>query len=285
MENFYKILSVKTTGSINLHLNTLLCDLDYFVMFSSIASLMGSPNQFNYSAANSFQDALSHHRHKIGLPTMAINWSPWKVGVGAYMGESAQKVWESWGSYMLDPAKDLNSLRYLLKLPIPQVALFAIDWKKFTGQFEKVPGYLAALAEEAKKADTAAPKENLFLAQFAGLSEPEAREKLNNLLKEEIASCLQLEKEKIEPDLNFSNLGIDSLMSISVRDHLQKKIGKELPATIMFNYPTLQGLSGFVLDNFIVLDSVGVEKKAQEAVEEMSDKDIAGFLDKIDLDK
>lgn len=52
-------------------------DLDFFVMFSSIASVLGNMGQTSYAASNHFQDALAEYRRKVlGLPGLAINWGP-----------------------------------------------------------------------------------------------------------------------------------------------------------------------------------------------------------------
>src|SRR5690606_11757269 len=78
-ESFYKVLPPKIIGAWNLHLLSLefAPSLDMFIMFSSAASLFGSPGQINYSSANAFLDSLSHYRKLMGLPCISINWGNW----------------------------------------------------------------------------------------------------------------------------------------------------------------------------------------------------------------
>ena len=64
---FAGVMAPKVFGAWNLHRLTLSSDLDFFVLFSAAATLIGSPGQGNYTAANAFMDGLAHHRKAKGL--------------------------------------------------------------------------------------------------------------------------------------------------------------------------------------------------------------------------
>ena len=93
-----------STAAYLLHEMSLSMDLDFFVLFSSIASLLGNPGQASYSAANAFLDGLAQYRqHVLGLPALSINWGPIK-GVGVLHREEATAQHLSRAGYFLLPA-------------------------------------------------------------------------------------------------------------------------------------------------------------------------------------
>ncbi|WP_134903006.1 KR domain-containing protein, partial [Paenibacillus polymyxa] len=83
-ETFYRVLSPKVNGAWNLHRMTEGRPIDFFILFSSVASVFGSPGQGAYATGNAFLDSLAHYRLSRGLPALSINWGPWsEVGMAA----------------------------------------------------------------------------------------------------------------------------------------------------------------------------------------------------------
>src|SRR5262249_45550766 len=92
-ERFSRVMAPKVHGAWNLHTHSRQLQLDFFVSFSPMASLLGSAGQSNYAAANAFLDALAHHRRAHGLPSLTINWGPWaEVGMAARLSVAGQGV-------------------------------------------------------------------------------------------------------------------------------------------------------------------------------------------------
>ena len=75
--SFRAVMGAKAGGAWLLHRLTRDADLDFFVLFSSVASLLGSPGQANYAAANAFLDTLAHYRRRRRLCGTSINWGAW----------------------------------------------------------------------------------------------------------------------------------------------------------------------------------------------------------------
>ena len=80
-ESIERVLLPKIGGCLNLHKCTMHYPLDFFVLFSSVSSIIGNPGQGNYAAANAFLDTFCHYRKKLGLPALTINWGALKIGV------------------------------------------------------------------------------------------------------------------------------------------------------------------------------------------------------------
>jgi acyl transferase domain-containing protein len=105
-ERFARVMAPKIRGAWELHIQTQTLPLDFFVCFSSMASLVGSPGQGNYAAANAFLDALAHHRRARGLAGLSINWGPWADAgmaaklhsrfAGARRGPDRSRGWRSY---------------------------------------------------------------------------------------------------------------------------------------------------------------------------------------------
>ena len=124
-DQFESVLGGKACGAWFLHEATQALDLEFFVMFSSAASLEGSPGQANHSAANAFLDGLAEYRQGLGLPAMSINWGPW-AGVGkAAEYDPAQLALRAgrFGIGSLEPRSAIATFGLLLHDPRAQIAV------------------------------------------------------------------------------------------------------------------------------------------------------------------
>jgi hypothetical protein len=88
---FARVMAPKVDGAWHLHNSTMNEPLDFFILYSSTAALLGSRGQANHSAANTFMDALAHYRQNRGLPALSINWGIW-----AQIGSAAARKADEW---------------------------------------------------------------------------------------------------------------------------------------------------------------------------------------------
>jgi myxalamid-type polyketide synthase MxaB len=243
-------------GAWNLHRRTADLPLDFFVMFSSMVTVVGAPGQSNYAAANAFLDALAQHRHASGLPALTINWGPWAdSGMAAGVDERDQRRWRAQGVTLIRSEEGLAALGRLLgaRSRPPQVAVLPLDWgvvlQRFAAGEEPpfVSDLAAGLARGRRTAVQAEGRPDL-LCELVGLPANQRRGAALACLHREAVALLGLAAgTQIDVAQPLRELGLDSLMSVELRNTIAELLKSKLPATFLFKYPTLQALADYVV--------------------------------------
>ncbi|WAM23066.1 type I polyketide synthase [Myxococcus sp. NMCA1] len=229
LERIQRVMAPKAGGAWTLHELTQDRQLDLFVLFSSVAALIGNPRQGNYVAANSFLDALAEHRAARGLAAISIHWGV--LGeFGMAQDEAVRTYLESLGLNPMAPATVLTALKRVLRLRTPQLGLFDVQWSKL-GRAAPHLGKSARTAHLLGSAQGGAQSEAEQLrGHLSGLA-PEARQpELEKFLVERLATILQIPMERVEPQKPLSLLGVDSLLSMQVQRTIREALGVEIPA-------------------------------------------------------
>jgi len=253
--NFAEVLRPKIDGAWNLHLLTQDAALDFFVIFSAAAAVLGSAGQANYAAANAFVDALAHHRRAMGLPALSINWGPWsRTGLAAEMDLAhRRRVIPGIGS--MAPEQGLAVLERLIAADCAQMTVLPVDWAELSRQFApgKEPRIFTELLRAAKPEaeDTTRAKASTEHCDFANRLTAAPPGSRRNLLathvRGEVSRVLGIDgPHQLPNDKGFADLGMDSLMAIELKNRLQTSLGHVLPATLAFDYPTVDALVDFL---------------------------------------
>jgi phthiocerol/phenolphthiocerol synthesis type-I polyketide synthase C len=248
-ERLAAVMAPKVEGAWNLHALTLDRPLDFFVLFSSVASVLGSPGQGSYAAANAFLDALSQHRHALGLPALTINWGPWAV-VGMAAQANRGRGLAIRGIDAIPPQQGLQVLeQLLLRQEAAQVVVMPANWQQVLDSFRAghEPTLLSQLARGRTGLLTSQSngykQDGLNVAALAAL-EPEQRQSLLLAhLQKELAIVLGLEAAEVDPQESLNNLGFDSLMMLELRQRIEIDLGIELPLESLAQDPSLAALS------------------------------------------
>jgi hypothetical protein len=246
-EGFKRVLAPKMWGAWNLHQFTEQLPLDFFVMFSSAASIMGSPGQGNYAAGNAFMDALALHRRTQGLPALSINWGAWsEIGMAASMDSRQQQRLLAQGMSLIAPEQGLTLLEQLLKEQYAQIMVLPVNWAALLGQLENVPplleGYKQHAHPQAQRAD-----ETVFLDQLRTIAAEKQAEALLVFVREQVVKVLGLSSAQT-PGLNqgLIEIGMDSLMAVELSNRFRMNFGQPFPTTLAFEHSTIQALTDYL---------------------------------------
>ena len=250
-DRFRAVMAPKISGAWNLHEATLDQPLDFFVMFSSAASVLGSPGQSNYAAANAFLDALAHHRRGLGLPALSVNWGPWAdAGMAAELAHRSARRWIPEGVRPIEVSEGLGALGKLMAGQAPQVLAMPVDWNVFVAQFPagKEPVALAELAAPGPRTAGARQVPSELLLQLSAAPEAERRALAVGYLQQQVAKVMGLVAGPLpEPDYGLFELGLDSLMAVELKNLLSIAVGKDLPSSLMFQCPNIDSMADYML--------------------------------------
>ncbi|MEU8774109.1 type I polyketide synthase [Streptomyces sp. NPDC048606] len=252
-ERLAHVLRPKADAALHLHELTTGHDLDFFVLFSSIAGVVGNGGQGGYAAANAFLDALAHHRRAQGLPATAIAWGSW--GSGRMMGDHAEQHLTRRG--ILPMAADLGiaALGRAMDNDDTTVTVADIDWDRFVPAFAPTGHYplLDRLPDARRALDAAAPTTPTTaggtVPALSHLPAPERLRAVLELVRTQAAAVLgHAGAHAIPPRRAFRETGFDSLTAIELRNRLAAATGLRLPTTVVFDHPNPTELAGHLHD-------------------------------------
>ena len=245
---FEHVLWPKVLGAWRLHRATESLDLDLFVLFSSVAGLIGNAGQANYAAANAFLDQLALHRRERGLPGQVIQWGPWS---GAGMAEAerdriADRMATA-GVRWITPEQGLAVLGRLLQDDAPSSVVASVDWSVLAaasgGRAAELPALVSEFAEGGP--GDGSGREPGSLVTALRQAPPAERERI---VLEFVLEEVRLELRRSEPpppDAGFFDLGMDSLMAAALGNRLNRGLAGALtvPGTVVFDHPNARRLA------------------------------------------
>ncbi|KQV20058.1 hypothetical protein ASC99_21935 [Kitasatospora sp. Root107] len=278
------VLRPKLEAGWHLHELTKDLDLSAFVLFSSCAGLLVGTGQANYGAANRFVDALAVHRRELGLPGTSLAFGLWtqKTGLGGGVTEAdlhrmnrlgMPAMTGEEGLALFDEALGLGEEAVLvpIRLDLPALAAVADEISPLFRELVRSQSRRPARTTKAKVAAVEAePAGQLSLEQrLAGLGRTERDRFLLDLVRNHVAAVRHDDPAAIDVTRGFTELGLDSLAAIELRNRLQTATGLRLPATLMFDYPNPGALAEFLLTELLPgIDDSEPEVQPQSELDE-----------------
>lgn len=251
LDAFQSVMRAKVDGGWLLHQLFSTPDhppLDFFVLFSSAAAILGSAGQGNYSAANAFLDALAYYRSEQRLPALSINWGPWEgIGLAAHQERGGRLKQFSIDS--IPPETGLAILGQLLGQEIPQALVISVDWERFSRFLPGGGDLLSKLVCESRETGKESHEAGEKPVHVSRESRPPGEvlpNQMQRYLRQQIGNVLFMSPEDVPTDRHFLELGLDSLMAMEMLYNVEKDFKIKLYPREVFEQATIQKLAVYL---------------------------------------
>jgi surfactin synthase thioesterase subunit/aryl carrier-like protein len=244
------VLRAKLDAALHLHELTAGLPISAFVMFSSLSGVLGGAGQASYAAANAFLDALAHHRVTRGSPALAIAWGYWArpTGMTQHLTDADLRRMSRGGIAAMSDGEALALLDAALVQPDAAVVAARLDPRALGEPAERLHPLLRDLVRPRAPAPVAVVAAGGLAQRLAPRSPSDRERALLALVRTEAAAALGVAPSAVAADRALTELGLDSLKAIELRNRLTAVAGLRLPATLLFDHPTPHALAGLLLD-------------------------------------
>jgi acyl transferase domain-containing protein/SAM-dependent methyltransferase/acyl carrier protein len=249
-EQIKAMLRPKVSGMWVLHELTRQLALDFFIAFSSTTSLLGSKGMAHYAAANQFQDSFAHFRRAAGLPMLSVNWGAWDTM--RLVSSSDQAMLTETGILPMPSGEALGFLPYLIASRRAQVMIANIDWSVLKPLFEVkkrrplLEEFNSVPAQQWSGVSASVPTA-ACLRSALGMTPKDGRKFIQAFVQEQAARVLGFRDGDLPPmETALSDLGLDSLMAVDLKNRLQTGLGQDLSPTVVFDYPSVSDLVAMI---------------------------------------
>lgn len=259
------VMAPKVQGAWNLHTLTSDAELDFFVLFSSAASVLGSPGAANYGAANAFLDALAWHRRAAGQPALSVNFGPW-TGLGMFTNSDLHRHFAQYGVVGMSAAQYCTALGFLLAgsaAAAPQFMVLDIDWARWR------PGAQRPLLTDLSTADRTDVIDGADGDASGGpyaavqAAAPDERQRLlESYVRDLVADKLGLAPAGLDVAAPLNSLGVDSLITLELRIQVEREFGIVVPVARLLDGPSVTSLSGWLSEQLADGAPAGSERVA-----------------------
>ena len=275
-ERFTRVMAPKILGSWLLHTHSLNRRLDFFVMLSSISSLVGNAGQGNYAAANAFLDHFAHHLRRVGIPATTVNWGALaEVGVAA-RNQVLGKMLAGAGIRPLPIAPALAALAGVLESSPVQVGVFDVDWQKWATvlpHMARLPVFQNVIARAKPQSGRTLSPAMRLRCKLGLLEHHERQEYLQSILVQALAQVVQIPVSQIAPEEQIAHLGLDSLMTVELRNSLEGKFGLEISTVALLKGGSIASLANQALAK------LERELDSPESADWLSDEELDGLIE------
>ncbi|MBL6987883.1 MAG: SDR family NAD(P)-dependent oxidoreductase, partial [Methylobacter sp.] len=255
-EAFKQVLSAKVQGAWLLHQATKDLPLDFFVLFSSAASVLGSMGQAAYAAANAAMDSLAHYRKTLDLPALTINWGAWaEVGMAANLDKVDQQRMQASGVMPIKPEAAQVLLAHAIASNASRQIIMDINWPVFKQALSSAATksfWQAMVGSEPEVAGLDnTPAAINFEQMMSELNEGDAYQFAQTQVEQALKQVLYLDADKsVDSHQGFFDMGLDSITVVELRENLERNLACSLPATLLFDYANVADVSWYLVQQY-----------------------------------
>jgi len=250
-EALREVVRPKLLGAFHLHELTAGMDLDAFVLFSSMTSMMGNQGQGNYAVANTFLDALAHHRKARGLPVTCVSWGV--IADAGYVArhEGLKEKLAAIGAHGIGTAEAVELLLGLTRGSHAHIGAFRIDWRRYAQAAlyegaKRHPRYEELMVADDAGGAASALEETAVLAQLHKHAKGERASFLAERLRKRVALVLGLAAEKLDLGRPLTEY-LDSLLVVEVVSWMEKEFGVKYTLMDIMKGPSVTQLAADIL--------------------------------------
>jgi acyl transferase domain-containing protein/acyl carrier protein len=255
-ERMRTVMAPKIQGAWNLHEFTRNLDLDFFVLFSSLATVLGGPGQSNYVAANAFLDSFASYRRACGLPALAVSWGA--VGDAGYVYENPvllQKLAQA-GAKPVPIRILLKALEELLRRDVVYATVASMEWAKMSSRCQTITHSRFSHVYDATASEPGAASEASIVDRVMSAAPEDRQVVLQNCVREELAKVLGASPSKLDFDQPMISLGMDSLMAVALVNRIRSELGVEISPTKFMEGISIAGMAAHVIEEMGVANKV-----------------------------
>jgi myxalamid-type polyketide synthase MxaE and MxaD len=237
--DFEAVFRPKAHAAWFLHHLTAGLELDFFLLYASVASVLGHLGQANHAAANAYLDGLAHHRRGLGLPATSIDWGPW-AEIGGFAREQAEGAATASGMEPFTPARGIEALERIFESGPAQVTATDADWTAMAGlplvadlaAAGRAPG---ASGPGGGAGDADGEPETSGLLELLLAPPDERRALLQEELLRATARVLRTDPARIDPAKPLTTLGMESVMAVELKNSVESRLGLTIPVVDLFS--------------------------------------------------
>ncbi|HEX3286433.1 MAG TPA: type I polyketide synthase [Mycobacterium sp.] len=208
--------------------------LDFFFLTASAGTVFGIPGQGAYAAANAYLDCLAQARHRQGCHTVSLDWAAWQgLGFGADAQVVVQEL-QRLGSRPVTPEEAFTAWEYVNRYDVAQAVMAPMP-----------------TTEESASVISDAHRNSTPMPAWSQMSPDDLHAELENGLRAILATELRMPETELQLDLPFAELGLNSVMAMSIRREAEQLVGMELSATMLWNHPTIASLAEYLANKLL----------------------------------